>query len=108
MPMHGKKAQPDPFDPLTNHIGAGSNRKTQAVAQKAPIHTKTYSEVNKDLTEEQKAQVFRRFDLNMIALGSEERSEKDVWCAAHQSDQSPLPLNFESVDVLAVGNETSI
>jgi hypothetical protein len=69
--------------------------------------------VKKELTEEQKAKVFKKFDLNMFGFGDNgsqgKQSSEEVWMAnGTGSDVSPLPVPLESVDILCIGNEFSV
>ena len=106
-PMEGKQAQVDPFDPLTNHLyflrHTGPRDKGYTTTQKTQEHQPSPYGRKED---EFKAKVFRKFDLNMLQPGYDNGSQ--VVFLAQNTDHSPLPYQFESVDILDVGNEMSM
>ena len=89
-PMEGRQARIDPFDPLTNHLGM-------------PAHASPA-----DPSAEFKANVFRKFDLNMISPESAYMAQNPVPNFMSKKAVPLIPINFESVDVLVVGDETEI
>jgi hypothetical protein len=99
--MDGKKTSEDTFASLRNNLGL--TKSTQGTSQPST----TIRRGQQEPSEQFKANVFRKFDLNMF-MPENEYLPKGNTGFVSGTKEPKSPINFESVDVLVVGNETSV